>query len=386
MNLFSLLIIFIAAVSSVLMVDFAFNPLGLGPEPDSFLNDSFFQQPEKDLSSLTLLIDGKEGFDAALKAIESAKSAITVQTFIWKDDETGRQVATKLAEAADKGVKVSISKDMLGSFFELGDLLKGKPSPVFGDAGLRGHNNITVKTNLLADTDHSKYYIVDGRIAIFGGMNIADEYRTKWHDYMVRIDNPAWVGAFEKKTLQSARWPSNAPYALATNDRYATEIRTALIQIIDRAKKNITLEHAYFSDGKIIEAVKRSLLRGVHTHVILPEKPDTHLYANMATINELLGAPGSDNLKVLLYPGMTHAKVAMVDGMIAAVGSANLTPRSMLTSREATLFVHGSGDSLFISRLRARLEEDMKKSRQVTQPYKLTVRERAGAVLGKYIW
>ncbi len=386
MNLFSLFIIFLAAVSSVLLVDFVFNPLGLGPEPDNFLDDRFFQQPEKDLSSLALLIDGEEGFNAALKAIESAKKTITVQTFIWKDDETGRQVVAKLEEAADRGVKVSVNKDMLGSFFELGDLFKGKPSPVFGDSDFRGHNNITIKTNLLADTDHSKYYIVDGRIAVFGGMNIADEYRTKWHDYMVKIDHPTWVGAFEKKTLQSARWPSDAPYALATNDRYATEIRTALIQIIDRAKKNIILEHAYFSDGKIIEAVKRSLRRGVQTHVILPEEPDTHLYANMATINQLLGSPGSDNLKVLLYPGMTHAKVALVDGVIAAVGSANLTPRSMLTSREATLFVHGSSDSPFISRLKTRLEEDIRKSRRVTTPYKLTAWEKAGAALGKYIW
>jgi phosphatidylserine/phosphatidylglycerophosphate/cardiolipin synthase-like enzyme len=38
---------------------------------------------------------------------------------------------------------------------------------------------------------------------------------------------------------------------------------------------------------------------------------------------------------------MSHAKVILTDGRIVAVGSANLTARSLLTSKEITLFVHG---------------------------------------------
>ena len=101
------------------------------------------------------------------------------------------------------------------------------------------------------------------------------------------------------------------------------------------------IEHAYFSDDKVIAAVKKAAARGVRVEVILPKIPDTHLYANMATINRLLDSESGKAPRVFLYPHMSHAKVIMTDGRIVAIGSANLTPRSMLTSKEITLFVHG---------------------------------------------
>jgi hypothetical protein len=48
----------------------------------------------------------------------------------------------KMKAAADRGVVVTIRKDVLGTVFELGDMLNGKPSPVFASAGLKGHKNI----------------------------------------------------------------------------------------------------------------------------------------------------------------------------------------------------------------------------------------------------
>jgi len=72
---------------------------------------------------------------------------------------------------------------------------------------------------------------------------------------------------------------------------------------------------------------------------------------------------GSDtSLRVFLYPRMTHAKVMLVDGVIAAVGSANLTPRSMLTSKEATLFLSETETVSFIQELRERLAADIAES------------------------
>ncbi|PQP33943.1 hypothetical protein C6A37_10330, partial [Desulfobacteraceae bacterium SEEP-SAG9] len=99
----------------------------------------------------------------------------------------GRQVVAKLKTAANRGVKVTIRKDALGTVFELVDMLKGRPSPVFTKSGLKDYNNIDVTVDFLADTDHSKYFIVDHKEVIFGGMNIADEYHTQWHDYMALI-------------------------------------------------------------------------------------------------------------------------------------------------------------------------------------------------------
>jgi cardiolipin synthase len=373
-------------VAVLAAVQFVFNPLGLGPEPDTVLPDAFFSQPKKADGRLKLLVDGKAAFDEILQAIDAAQSSIHVQTYIWKDDDIGRQVVTKLKTAANRGVKVTVRKDALGTAFELVDMIKGRPSPVFTKSGLRDFKNIDVNVDFFADTDHSKYVIVDHKEVIFGGMNIADEYHTQWHDYMAMIRSERWTAAFEDRVLKSSPWPESAPFVITLNDRNTTEIRTALIELINNARKSVILEHAYFSDDKVIEALKRVAEKGIQVNIILPKKPDTHHYANMATINKLIQSEETTAPKVFLYPQMMHAKVVLTDGVIAAVGSANLTPRSMKTSREVTMFFHGNPEDTFIKRLRERLEADLAESEEVLIPFKLGVAGKIKAFFGKYLW
>ena len=380
---------FLGVLALLLMVAlffFVFNPLGLGPEPETVLSSEFFANPAQDLSDLELLVDGKAAFNEIFAAIDSAESSVYIQTYIWKDDSTGQAVVAKLKSAADRGIRVAVSKDMLGTFFELGDMIKGKPSPVFTRTGLKDHENIQVISDLFADTDHSKYYIFDEIGVIFGGMNIADEYHLQWHDYMVLIRGKAWTEAFTNKVLKQHRWPPHSPLVLAVNNSKETEIRTATIEMIEKATERVVIEHAYFSDDKLIDAVEKAATRGVRVAVILPKTPDTHLYANMVTVNRLLDSESGKAPRVFLYPHMSHAKVIMTDGRIAAIGSANLTPRSMLTSKEITLFVHGVATSRFIRELREQLESDMAVSEEVLQPFELGPLEKIKAVVGKYVW
>jgi cardiolipin synthase len=367
-------------------VIFVFNPMGLGPEPETVLSRDFFATSAQDLSQLELLVDGKEAFHEILGAIDGARFSIFVQIFIWKDDTIGRRIVSGLKSAADRGVKVTVRKDVLGTFFEFGDMVKGKMSPVFTKAGLRGYENIDVDVDVFADTDHSKYFIVDDCLTIFGGMNISQEYYSQWHDYMMLIRSRQWTTSFKDVVMKSLPWPDLSPFVVAVNDRRATEIRTALIQMIDNARKSLIIEHAYFSDGKVIDAVRRAVQRGITVQIILPKAPDTHGYANMVTINRLLDSGSETKLRVFLYPHMSHAKVVLTDGEIAAVGSANLTPRSMRTSREVTLFVHGSRDDPFLKKLRQRLNADVDKSERVMAPFKLGFTHRVKGVVGKYVW
>ncbi len=386
MKLFLIILSCFLVAALFAVVQFVFNPLGLGPEPDTVLPGAFFSKPEKAAGKLKLLVDGKAAFDEILRAIDAAQSSVHVQTYIWKDDDIGRQVVTKLKTAADRGVKVTVRKDALGTAFELLDMLKGRPSPVFTKSGLRDYKNIDVNVAVFADTDHIKYFIVDHKEVIFGGMNIADEYHTQWHDYMAMIRSERWTTAFEDKVLKSSPWPDPAPFVITLNDRNTTEIRTALIEMINNAKESVIIEHAYFSDDKVIEAVKLVAGKGVQVNIILPKRPDTHHYANMVTINKLIQSEEKTTPRVFLYSQMMHAKVVLTDGVIAAVGSANLTPRSMKTSREVTMFVHGKPDDPFIKRLRERLEADMAESEEVMTPFKLGASGKIKALFGKYLW
>jgi len=110
MKLFLIILSCFLVATVYAVVQFVFNPLGLGPEPDSVLPDAFFIKPEKADGRLKLLVDGKAAFDEILRAIDAAQSSIHVQTYIWKDDDIGRQVVTKLKTAANRGVKVTVRK------------------------------------------------------------------------------------------------------------------------------------------------------------------------------------------------------------------------------------------------------------------------------------
>ncbi len=368
------------------LIQFFFNPLGLGPEPASVLGQDFFKRTVKSMTGVELLVDGKEAFDAIFQCLDSAQKSILIQTYIWKDDKTGRAVVQRLKKAADRGASVVLNKDLLGTAFELGDMIKGRPSPVFTSTGLKGYPGIQVNTKLFAHYDHSKYFIVDHEALIFGGMNIADEYHFDWHDYMVLIRGKERVAAFENRVLRGKPWPSGLPSVVAVNDGYATEIRTALKEMIDHTEKRVIVQHAYFSDNTILEALLRAAERGVNVDVILPRDPDTHGAANKVTINRLLASKHRDRIGVFLYPVMSHAKVLLADGQMAGVGSANLTPRSMLTSKELTVFVHANPDEPFLKRLREQMDADLAKSTKVLESFPLTMKDRIMAVAGKYVW
>lgn len=373
-------------ISILTVVNFVFNPLGLGPEAQTVLPDRFFKVQVKDQGQLKLLVDGKEAFDAVLNAINYAADSIHVQTYIWKDDRIGKKVTAKLKKAAGRGVKVTVSKDALGTFFELGDILDGRPSPALSSSGLKDQENITVNVDLFASTDHSKYFIVDRKVAVLGGMNIADEYHQDWHDYMVMIQSAKWAQAFSRKVIDEQPWPEQAPFFIAVNNDKTVEIRTAIIEVIDRSRQSIVVEHAYFSTEKVIEALARAAKRGVKVTVILPKEPDTHIYANWVTINKLLQSDGKQNVKIYLFPQMMHAKVMLADGAIAAVGSANLTLRSMLTSKEVMLFVHGKPDHPLVARLRRQLEADLLKSETVDLAFDLDFVSVIKAKIDKHLW
>jgi len=381
---------FILATLVVLLlgagVQFFFNPLGLGPKPATVLSPEFLARPVADLSSLTLLVDGREAFEKTLAAIDVATQAIHVQTFIWKDDRIGRQVVSSLKAAAQRDAAVTVRKDMVGTVFELGDLLAGKPSPVFTRAGLKHFPGVDVQLDPFGDTDHSKYFIMDHSLVILGGMNIADEYHTQWHDYMACIEGQAWTRAFEERVLKGGPWPAEAPFVVTVNDRKATEIQTALVEMIDHAAETLIIEQAYFSAGAILAAVQRAARRGVQVDIVLPSEPDTHGPANRVTINRLLASALGPKLRIFFYPGMSHAKVALADGVLAAVGSANLTPRSMWSSKEIVLFAHGRPEDAFIRKLCDQLAADIAASRPVTEPFALSFGERIKALVGKYVW
>jgi putative cardiolipin synthase len=130
---------------------------------------------------------GSEAFDWRLRAIDSAVDSIDLQTFIWELDAVGHQVRDHLLAAAARGVFVRVLVDdsfILDADQQLLDIDQHEniELKVFNpykrrssEAALRQVLNAG-EFHRLDHRMHNKVMVVDNRVAIVGGRNIATHY------------------------------------------------------------------------------------------------------------------------------------------------------------------------------------------------------------------
>jgi len=130
---------------------------------------------------------GSEAFDWRLRAIDSAVDSIDLQTFIWELDAVGHQVRDHLLAAAARGVFVRVLVDdsfVLDADQQLLDIDRHEniELKVFNpyrrrssDAALREVLNAG-EFHRLDHRMHNKVMVVDNRVGIVGGRNIASHY------------------------------------------------------------------------------------------------------------------------------------------------------------------------------------------------------------------
>ena len=142
---------------------------------------------------ITLLVDGAQAFDAMLKDLATAREEILLETYILRDDRIGTQVQTALISAVQRGVRVSVLADAMGSaathesFWET--LERG------GVVVRRFHRFWHMPFEALR-RDHRKIIVIDRKVAFTGGMNIGEEYGSSirahsdsgWRDTFMRIE------------------------------------------------------------------------------------------------------------------------------------------------------------------------------------------------------
>ena len=135
-----------------------------------------------------VITDNAEAWAIRWKMIEGARESIDVATFILSDDVVGRATVAQLLKKAKDGVRVRLLIDGRGS---LSFLLPTAGRGILYE--LARHENVTVHiynrahiaifnaltkfspVPVVAST-HDKILVVDGRLAITGGRNLAREY------------------------------------------------------------------------------------------------------------------------------------------------------------------------------------------------------------------
>ncbi|HNH34810.1 MAG TPA: cardiolipin synthase ClsB [Rhodocyclaceae bacterium] len=329
---------------------------------------------------VTLLERGGEFFPSLLRAIAEADVEVRLETYIFADDAIGRAVAGALAAAARRGVLVRILVDGFGARnfptdFGLQLAAAGAQFQVFRPevGGLRLRRNRLRRL-------HRKTAVIDGRIAFVGGINVladVDEHTgpAPRHDYAVRIEGPlvARLHSAAVHLWRLVRWASlrrrpafepvapnpgapggvEAAFVLRDNFRHRRDIEVAYLAALAGARSRILIANAYFLPGRrfrrqLVEAARR----GVAVTLLVQGRVE-YLLQHFAT-QALYGALLGEGVRVFEYQrSFLHAKVAVVDGRWATVGSSNIDPFSLLLAREANVVVR---DEAFAAALQESLE------------------------------
>ncbi|HVW67295.1 MAG TPA: phosphatidylserine/phosphatidylglycerophosphate/cardiolipin synthase family protein [Candidatus Peribacteraceae bacterium] len=313
-------------------------------------------------NEVRIWVDGNESFTRLEQLLRRAKHSIVIQMFIWKDDEAGRHIANVLIEAADRGVHVDITKEAVGDFFEyFGDFLGTQTSddPVW--KVFWSHPRIRI--NYVTNRDHAKVYVIDDQILLLTGMNIANEYRYQWHDYMVELRGAEYVTQF----LTRGKWLNKGKsIELVMNTEESKDIRSALNILLDDAQESVIVEHCYMSDPDVTDRLVALTRRDVRVTVIIPDEIDFHYHANMRTVGRLLAEGDKSNLNILLYPKIFHAKIVLVDHRFALIGSMNLMKSSLDDMGEVNVLIRDKQRA--IGKLYETLRTDILACRSISSP------------------
>jgi len=330
-----------------------------------------------------LLVGGQDFFPALLQALDAAQFEIRLETYIFHMDPTGAQVLQGLEHAAQRGVAVYLLMDGVGTPPLAPDWRQrlraaGVHWTRYAPLGMLGLM-LPGRWRRL----HRKLCVVDRRLAFCGGINILDDYwecgqgwqLTPRLDFAVQVTGPlvhdVWlvmeqlwrrvqsVRALEQGRLGAARsgwWGSttvapatvagaraptragvSAALVLRDNVRYRSRIERAYCQAIAHAQSEILIANAYFMPGlRLRRALVHAARRGVRVRLLLPGRYEFFMqfHAGKPLYMELLEA----GIEIYEYQhSFLHAKVAVIDGHWATVGSSNMDPLSLLLAREANV-------------------------------------------------
>ena len=348
-----------------------------------------------------LLKGGEDFFPAIVSAIDASKSEVRLETYIFSFDASGELVAAALERAALRGVSVFVVMDGVGT-----SEVPARWTERFAAARVQWHRFRPLGYwGLLIPLGwrrlHRKLCVVDGEVAFCGGINILDDHFDPTYgpldsprfDFAVYVHGPLVATAHDAMVQfwgrlqisrqleklqfgsahrtwkevsqsplsmnffpadQSSAWRSgiSATLVLRDNVRNRSRIERAYRKAIAEARQEIVIANAYFlPGGKLRRALIHAARRGVRVRLLLQGRYEYFMQYHGArpVFGQLLAA----GVEIHEYSiGFLHAKVAVVDGRWATVGSSNLDPLSLLLAREANVVID---DVSFAQELRSSL-------------------------------
>ena len=321
--------------------------------------------PPKRGNSLSVYADGMDAYEEILRMADEARHRIDVCTYILGKDAVGRGIIDKLAERAADGVEVRLLVDGVGSFGTKGRFAR----PLREAGGKVGTFLPVIPVRRKASAhlrNHRKIVVIDGRAAFVGGMNLSSQFmgppsdQPRWKDVSMRLDGPVakdlhevfqadWeftTGEVEEDPLQDVAEPERQQNGSVVQvvpdgpDTSTKPIYSGVMAAVAQAEERVwVVTPFYVPDEPLARLLSLAARMGRDVRLIVPEKSNMRL-ADLAGRSYLDGLMEAGAQVFLYRKGLLHAKLLVVDDVLAGVGSFNVDMRSFYLNFEIGAFLY----------------------------------------------
>ena len=359
------------------------NPSGKSPYSKKSIQ-RLYGTSFSDGNRVKLVWKDRDSFRDIFNSISNATRLICLQFYIFRNDETGNELASILKRKASDGVRVYIIYDHFGSF--------GTPRSFWKELKASG---VSVGASRpfkwsapfhYVHRDHRKLIIIDGLKAFTGGLNIANEYRgynrfrriKGWRDTGIFLEGPivarltdefakSWQ-IWSKEPFQDSQSPAytgddiSVLPVFASSAKGRRRMRKLIYYSINSAQTSICLTTAYFIPSRrMLHILESAVSRGVSVRLLLPGVSDVSAayFAGRAFFSRLLKA----GIEIYTYKGeILHAKTYLFDRKWSIIGSANLDFQSLRRNDEGNV---GILDERFGSEMESVFNDDLTRSGKI---------------------
>lgn len=308
-------------------------------------------------NAFTLLTEGEAAFAAGRHAMREATHHIHLITYIFRSDATGKGTIDLLAEAAARGVAVRVLYDGAGTFATRGRFFDpvraagGKALPFLPLSPWVPGFRLNLR-------NHRKLLVVDGEIALTGGMNIGDEYYHggEWRDVHASVRGPV-VTNLQRVFAQD--WEFATGEAISEERYFAPQPERGDVAVqvvpsgpdqdqplapelmfgaIAAAKETVDIMTPYLIPTEAIEqALRSSARRGRRVRIIVPDFVEKIVvrWAADSYLVRLIEA----GVEIWRHPHMVHGKLVIIDKSWVTLGSTNLDMRSLWLNFELNIAI-----------------------------------------------
>lgn len=369
--------------------------VALTPEqrPLETAGESFFGAPAITGNRLTLASDTLDILARIAADIDTAKTSVLMEFYIWQEGGLTAAVREALIRAAARGVRCLVLIDAMGA----ASWWRSREPAQLREAGisLRAALPVGVLRGLAGRTDlrlHRKIVAIDGAVAWTGSMNMVDPRYFKqdagvgeWVDAMARIEGPVagllaavmisdWVAEGGDSLSQVLRDTGIRPGApaggvpvqvLASGPGESSDgLLQIMLGLINAARREVVLTTPYFvPEDSLVMALRGAAARGVKVQVVLPSRIDSLLvrHASRSFFDEVVELGG----EIWEFRGgLLHTKSITIDGELAMFGTANFDMRSLWLNYEVSLVIY---DRSFVQQVRALQQTYLAASTPVVQ-------------------